>query len=357
MFSKGAKAGIAESQLRKAVPNALFVDEHHARIESVPEGVMRPRWSVLIPCYNCAAFLEKTLQSVLGQDPGPAGMEIMVIDDCSDRDDPAAVVDRIAGNRVQFFRQQANVGKVRNYETGLHACRGQLVHQLHGDDLVLPGFYREMETAFRRFPQAGAFFCESDYIDEAGKVVGKTGKELEETDILDNWLPRIAQAQRIQTPAMVVRREVYEALGGFDRRLDCSEDWEMWIRIASRYPVGFCATARAQYRTSAGNNSSLSIIRGTRGRTQRAMFDIVDGYLPPSLVASIRKPRAVKLALDFCGQLPKSIDRGGFREWLRVCGEIARFQSGPTVLRRAASLTARHLWKKWRRPLRRLAMV
>ena len=346
MFSKGAKAGIAESQLRKAVPNALFVDEHHARIESVPEGVMRPRWSVLIPCYNCAAFLEKTLQSVLGQDPGPADMEIMVIDDCSNQDDPAAVVDRIAGNRARFFRQQTNVGKVRNYETGLHACRGQLVHQLHGDDLVLPGFYREMERAFRQFPEAGAFFCESDYIDEAGRVVGKTGRELEETGLLDNWLPKIAQAQRIQTPSMVVRRDVYEALGGFDRRLDCSEDWEMWIRISSRYPVGFCATARAQYRTSAGNNSSRSILQGTRGRIQRLMFDIVDGYLPEGVVAPVHKARALDLALWFSSHIPKVIHHNGVAGWFRLCREVLRFDRRPAVFRRIASLTWRHVREK-----------
>jgi hypothetical protein len=233
-----------------------------------------------------------------------------------------------------------------NKAGGLRAYRGQLVHQLHGDDVVLPGFYREMEAAFRQFPEAGAFFSESDYIDETGKVVGKTGRELEETGILDNWLPKIAQAQRIQTLSMVVRRDVYEALGGFDRRLDCSEDWEMWIRISSRYPVGFCATARAQYRTSPGNNSSISIIRGTRGRIQRLMFDIVDGYLPEAIVASVRKARALDLALWFSSHIPKVIDRSGVLGWFRLCLEALRFDRRPAVLRRIASLTWRHVREK-----------
>lgn len=333
-------------------PNTLdprFTDEHHGRIEPVCPGAPRPLWSVLIPCYNCATFLEQTLHSVLSQDPGPAKMEIIVVDDCSDRDDPAAVVKRRGQGRVRFVRQKTNVGKVRNYETGLEASRGHLIHQLHGDDLVLPGFYREMEAAFDQFPEAGAFFCESEYIDEKGRVTGRTGREQPHTGLLENWLPKIVEAQRIQTPSMVVRRDVYETLGGFDRRLDCSEDWEMWIRISNRCPVGFCTSTRAQYRSSTSNNSSRSFISGTRGRIQRLMFDIVDSYLCHEVVASVRRSRSIGQALFFCGQLPKAIDRGGFPAWLRLCGEILRFQCAPTVARRAASLTVRHLWKKMAR--------
>ena len=37
--------------------------------------------------------------------------------------------------------------------------------------------------------------------------------------------------------SIAVRREAYECLGGFDARLKCSEDWEMWVRIAARYPI------------------------------------------------------------------------------------------------------------------------
>jgi hypothetical protein len=250
---------------------------------------------------------------------------------------------------VTFIRQPANVGKVRNYETGLQACRGEFVHQLHGDDLVLPGFYREMEAAFQCFPGAGAFFCESDYIDETGRITGRTGQERNETGILENWLARIAEAQLIQTPSIVVRRDVYEKLGAFDRRLDGNEDWEMWIRVSNSYPVGFCATARAQYRTSVANTSSLVILRGKMGGAQRALFNIVDEYLPRGLVTSVQKPRAFQQALYFCDQIPKVMEHGNLPAWFRLCGEILGFSRRPFVLRRIASLTVRHLWKRQKR--------
>lgn len=319
----------------------MTTESHFARIESVADTAARPLWSVLIPCYNCAGFLAHTLESVLAQDPGPGRMEIIVVDDCSDRDDPEEVVRKLGAGRVRFLRQSVNVGKVRNYETGLHASRGHLIHQLHGDDTVLPGFYRSMESAFGKFPEAGAFFCESEYMDEEGRVTGRTGVELDQTGLLDEWLPKIAAAQRIQTPSMVVRRSVYEAIGGFDRRLDCSEDWEMWIRVASQFPTGFCSEAKARYRTSTGNNSSRSIVKGTRGVIQRQMFMIVDGYLPPAVTDQVRADRNLSQAYFFASNIPSVLSTGGVGGWLKLCREILRFSRRPEVWRRIASLTVR----------------
>ena len=62
------------------------------------------------------------------------------------------------------------------------------------------------------------------------------------------------------TPCIVVRRSVYEELGGFDDRLACAEDWEMWVRVAARFPVYYedvrspatgCTTTRTRAGTSA----------------------------------------------------------------------------------------------------------
>jgi glycosyltransferase involved in cell wall biosynthesis len=305
----------------------------------------RPLWSVLIPCFNCADFLRFTLEAVLDQDPGAEFMEIIVVDDCSTRDDPQAVVDKLGHGRVRFLRQPTNVGKVLNYETGLLASRGRLIHQLHGDDVVLPGFYQAMAAAFDAFPEAAAFFCESDYIDESGAITGRTGRERRSTGILESWLPRIASAQLVQTPSMVVRREIYETLGGFDRRLDCSEDWEMWIRIANQFPVGFCSEARAQYRTTVGNNSTRSILNGKRGRVQRKMFEIVDSYLPADVVQGTQKVRARGQALFFADQVAKVMRLQGFHGWQNLCREVLRHSADPFVVRRLLSLTIRELLK------------
>ena len=61
-------------------------------IEAVADHGARPFWSIMIPVYNCAEYLRVTLASVLAQFPPEDDAQIEVIDDCSTRDDPAAVV-------------------------------------------------------------------------------------------------------------------------------------------------------------------------------------------------------------------------------------------------------------------------
>ena len=95
----------------------LNIPEHldYPSIASVPEDGNRPFWSVMIPTYNCAYYLERTLKSVLEQDRGPDEMQIEVVDDCSTEDDPEAVVKEIGKERASFFRQPRNVGVTANF--------------------------------------------------------------------------------------------------------------------------------------------------------------------------------------------------------------------------------------------------
>jgi len=192
-------------------------DSHCASIPRVREQVSRPLWSVMIPTYNCADYLRETLLSVLAQDPGPDLMQIEVVDDHSTLNDPEAVVEELGSGRVNFYQQPENVGHTRNFETCLERSRGKLIHLLHGDDSVRDGFYRNMEQAFKQNPHIGAAFCRHIFVNGQGDWFDISPLEQPQSGIISNWLERIAVEQRIQTPAMVVRREVYETLGAFDR--------------------------------------------------------------------------------------------------------------------------------------------
>jgi hypothetical protein len=260
---------------------------YRCRVPRVPEGMERPLWSVMIPTYNCARYLRETLEGVLAQDPGPARMQIEVVDDHSTRDDPESVLRACGGDRVQFFRQAQNVGHIRNFETCLQRSRGLWVHLLHGDDCVRPGFYERMQRAFDREPAVGAAFCRPVYMDENGHMKGLAPLEQGESGILENGLERLSLEQRIMTPSIVVRREVYEILGGFDRRLKCSEDWEMWVRIASRYPVWYETEPLAMYRMHFDSNTGRHIRSGEDISFTCMAIDLFKEYLPPALAARV----------------------------------------------------------------------
>lgn len=271
--------------------NPLFHDEFHAQILPVPAGVPRPLWSVLIPTYNCALYLKETLQSVLAQDPGPDKMEIIVVDGHSTKDDPGSVVAEHGRGRVRFVREAENLGRVRTYETGLKLSVGHIIHQLHGDDKVRPGFYVRIEQVLREHPQAMAAFCRSLYIDDNGKWLGMTGVERYDDGIVQDFLEKEVISQRLQTPSMVLRREAYECLGGFDRRLNAHEDWEMWIRVACFHPVAFCNEVLAEYRVHQQSATRRDVFDGSRFSADKLVPEIADRYLPATLVRKIHKAR------------------------------------------------------------------
>ncbi len=256
------------------------------QIPAVNEG-NRPLWSVMIPTYNCANYLRETLQGILDQDPGPEIMQIEVVDDHSTKDDPEAVVEELGKGRISFFRQEKNVGSLKNFETCLRRSKGYLVHQLHGDDKVLDGFYSKMQLLFESNSTIGAAFCRHAFIDSQGNFLSHSKIEREESGILDNWLVRIAQQNRIQTPSIVVKREVYENLGAF-RSVHYGEDWEMWVRIASKYDVGFEPTPLAAYRKHNASISGQYIRTAQNIRDIQKVINIINEYLPEDQKKSLK---------------------------------------------------------------------
>jgi glycosyltransferase involved in cell wall biosynthesis len=263
---------------------------YRSQIAPVLAGMPRPLWSVMIPTYNCANYLTETLQSVLAQDPGRELMQIEVVDDCSTQDDPEAIARALAGDRVSFYRQPQNVGHILNFDTCLQRSHGKLIHLLHGDDLVLPGFYGKLQTGFDRHPKVGAAFSRNGFIDELSNWTGLSDLESPQSGILTNWLARIAVRQLIQTPSIVVRREVYEQLGGFDRRMKCwGEDWEMWVRIAAQYPFWYESQPLALYRQRATSLTGNSVRTGENIQDVRRAIDIMRAYLPAPTAAALNR--------------------------------------------------------------------
>ena len=314
-------------------------------IPPVPEEEPRPRWSVMIPTYNCAGHLRETLLAVLAQAPGPDEMQIEVVDDCSTADDPAAVVAEVGGGRVGFFRQPRNLGHVGNFNTCLRRSRGRLVHLLHGDDLVRPGFYRAMAAVFDGHPEVGAAFCRHTVVDKEGRHLVTSYLERGESGILPGWHEELALGQRLQAPSIAVRRQVYERLGGFDRRIRYyGEDWEMWTRIAAHYPVWYVAEPLASYRMHLSSLSGRSIRTGENVQDLRTAMRLNAALLPPEREPEITRRAAESIALGVISRSRRLFKRGELRTPLVQAREALRTSRSPRVLAGVALLGAQWVW-------------
>ena len=293
------------------------MSQHHpyrAKVPPLPEGITRPLWSVMIPTYNCADYLRETLASVLAQDPGPEIMQIEVVDDYSTKDDPEAVVRELAGDRVSFYRQPENVGSIKNFNTCLQRSRGKLIHLLHGDDGVREGFYHKMQEAFTINSEIGAAFCRHINIDERGNWQLVSFLEQCQSGFIENWLERIAVINRLQPPSIVVRRDVYEKLGGFDRRICCcGEDWEMWVRISSYYPVWYEVEPLAFYRVHSSSLTGRCALNGQNIRDLQKIIEIIQPCLPPAKATYLaQKAREFSAIYAIKTIIPGFIARGNW---------------------------------------------
>ncbi|OIP71111.1 MAG: hypothetical protein AUK43_07050 [Oscillatoriales cyanobacterium CG2_30_40_61] len=257
------------------------------KIDPIFSSQPRPFWSVIIPSYNGEKYIEQVLNSILTQAPSFEEMEIIVVDDCSTNPEIKDLVKKIGKNRVQFYQQPQNLGLIPNWNDCIKRAKGQWIHLLHQDDLVLPGFYSQMRKLLETEPTAGAGFCRHYYIDEQGKQRSLSALEQEKNGIISNWLERIAVMQRIQFAAMVVKRSVYEILGGFSENAGSAADWEMWKRISAYYPVAYEPQTLACYRLHSTSESSRLISMGANISDTLKSIEISQSYLPENLAINL----------------------------------------------------------------------
>jgi GT2 family glycosyltransferase len=263
-------------------------------IGALTPETQRPFWSVMIPTYNRTDYLERTLRTVLSQASSPDDMQIEVLDNASTSGDAEEITRRLGGGRITFFRQPQNLGMVGNWNSCIERARGYWVHILHDDDVPMPGFY----ATFRRFiddnPSVGMVFSRAISIDEDDNWLHLLGMPpgQKSDGLLEDALFRLTvedPAPYLRCPAVVVRRDAYEATGGFDASLIFTSDWQMWIRVAAQVPVGYIHHPQALYREHQSSGTNESMLRHNYVLDfERTIKDGI-ALLPPSRRAEARQ--------------------------------------------------------------------
>ena len=261
---------------------------HGPVIPAVQDGFDRPFWSVMIPTYNPnPAYLEQTLRSVLDQDPGSQHMQIELIDDGSTNFDPEIFVST-RGSRASFYRQPRHMGMAGNWNTCVERARGRWIHLLHQDDLVFPGFYQRLRKGIDTDASIGAAFCHHSWIDAGGRREPARSRIPQSAPgILSDWLEYVFVGLSFTTPSIVVKRGVYERLGGFDTAFDYALDWDMWKRIAPRYPLWYEPAPLAACRRHPASTTRALMRSGANIAEIRRSIEVSRAYLPPAIAADM----------------------------------------------------------------------
>ena len=265
------------------------------------------RWCVLVPIYNGSGLLRRTLQSVVASDLGPSRMRIEVIDDASTQD-IRGVVEEFNG-RVQYWRQPENVGPIANFNTCLERASGELVHILHGDDLVRPEFYRAFDRIFAD-ERVNTAVCRAHYIDDDDRVMSTTRSERQGSGTWTDALAALTITNRVASASIVARRSVYAELGGFRLDMPHTADWDMWVRLAHHGSVWFEDQALVDYRVHGGQDTSTLMRSGENMRERRRCIETFARYVEPAEWPG-RRRRALVYSSGYAGRTAWGFARSG----------------------------------------------
>jgi glycosyltransferase involved in cell wall biosynthesis len=188
----------------------------------------------MIPVYNRTASLANALASLLNQDLDPASTQIEVVDGSNIAADFRSIITQFPQLHIDYYKQPCDLSISGDWNSCIERARNELVHVLHDDDWVLPGFYATYSTWASRYPDAGFIAGRCKVMLPDGSVLRTTPFYPELSHPTTNEEPFYYYAD-IQCPAIVVRKTCYAACGGFDSRLRYFVDREMWIRA-----IKFC---------------------------------------------------------------------------------------------------------------------
>ena len=188
--------------------------------------------SVIIPTYNRASLLEKSIQSVLNQTF--QDFEIIIVDDCStDNTEQVVKIFQEKDNRIRYIKHEKNRGAAAARNTGIKAARGEFVaFQDSDDEWFSDKLLLQMQVFSNAQKDVGVVYTGFWRITNKKKIyIPHSWVKQKEGYILRELLI----GNFIGTPTAIVRKECLIKMGMFDERLHSLEDWELWLRISKFY--------------------------------------------------------------------------------------------------------------------------
>ena len=186
--------------------------------------------SVIIPTFNRKETLKRAIQSVLMQSYTP--YEIIVIDDGSDDGTKEWLKDNFP-NVKYIYQMNSGVSSARN--KGIKFARGDWIALLDSDDEWLPSKLKDQANEIELNPAAKFLHTNEIWIRNGVRVNQMKKHKKYGGYIFEKCLDMC----RISPSSVLIKKDIFDEIGMFDETLKVCEDYDLWLRFASKYPVHF----------------------------------------------------------------------------------------------------------------------
>ena len=222
---------------------------------------LSPKVSVCIPVYNGSEYISDTIRSILSQTFDD--FEIIVCDNCS-TDNTGEIVRSFDDSRIRYICNEKNLGIVGNPNRAIDLSRGEYVHIIHHDDVMMPenlackvrildehphvGF---VHSNIKLFDQSGKIFADNIWCEDSRRDYIENGLE-----VFKRYLEYLPNGASIFIGSVLARKACYEKVGGFNPALPHCQDSHMWMRMMLFYDVACIGTPLVKYRVHLTSASS-----------------------------------------------------------------------------------------------------
>lgn len=190
-----------------------------------------PVFSIIIPTYNRAPLIEKTLKCL--EEQTFQDFETIVVDNCSSDNIKEVIAPFVESGKVRFIQHNKNYERAKSRNTGLENAHGKYATLLDSDDVLFPAFFERANDFIAKNNNVKVFHSLYNILDENGDVYYK----IQFPEITSD-MSHLVEGNYLSCHAVFLEREVYQAFR-FDTNPELTghEDYEFWLRVLAHYPL------------------------------------------------------------------------------------------------------------------------
>lgn len=271
--------------------------------------------SVTVLTYNRARLVTEAIDSILNQTF--RDFEVIVVDNYSS-DNTESVVRSYTDERIRYFKNQNDgfIGVNRNYS--IEKSRGEYIAFLDDDDLWLPEKLEKQIELLDSDRRLGLVYSDIFIMDSNGDF--RKHPYSHSIEPLRGYVfNQLLQANFIPMPAVVVRGEVLDKVGGFNPKYKICLDYDLWLRIARSYPIDYVEQPLATFRVHSGGGLQANLALAYREKLQ-----ITEYWLKKKLGFSLRLKRGIPYLLSAGYHAYKYRTWRAVKELVKLMGCIVR---------------------------------
>jgi glycosyltransferase involved in cell wall biosynthesis len=197
---------------------------------------IKPKVSISLPCYNCEAWISETIESILNQTY--KNYELILVDDGSTDHTRKIVKKYLNDTRIKYL-YQSNKGFTASTNLSILKSTGKYIGFIGHDDLWESSKLQKQVFFLERNPHIDFIHSDLYHIDSKGNIICRRKDPIAKKVSQRKFMKTLFLGNFICFQTVLVKRKCFEDVGLLDERIEISSDYDLWLRMAQKFRIGY----------------------------------------------------------------------------------------------------------------------